>query len=468
MRPAVVRSGQPSGRVNPMSDDVAAEADTRLEVSVIPDDSMAETNRFMGYLERRLGHVALVLRFFGLLLLLSPAFLGTNVMPFGAAAVRVALPVALLVAGCIVAMRALRHPVGYPRVYANVEAVLDITAALLFSVMLIPMTGYTEIPLVLILAVGIVSIRANATLAAGLSIGASFLVALARVYGVPPSAAPAGGAEVRDIVHLLLSVPALALLLAVGQQAKDRALGTLLTSHARIRETNRDLRRLNAELDRYAGAVAHDLKAPLTVIGGMAKTLQMPGLRDEQRADLTGSITRSVDRMARMLDGLLLHARMVSTRHARHTVDLADVVTEIRQDLSSFLQEAEATVEVVEPCTTVEASPDLIRQLLQNLIVNTVRYRSPDRDPRIEVSCEREDHGWRIEVHDNGRGIPRDRREAVFRLGMRGPEEDVPGSGIGLATCRAVADAHGGKIWATDSRLGGTAFVVTIADETDA
>lgn len=469
MKPAVVRPGQPSGMVvDPMTDDVAAEADTRLEVPVIPDDSMAETNRFIGYLERRLGHVALLLRFFAVLLLLSPGYLTSPAMPIGPAAARIAPALVLLVIGCVVALRALKHPIGYPRTYANIEAGLDIGAALAFSLFLTPMTGYTEIPLVLILAVGIVSIRANATLAAGLSIGASFLVALARVYGVPPSAAPAGGAEIRDVVHLLLSVPALALLLAVGQQAKDRALGTLLASHARIRDTNRDLRRLNAELDRYAGAVAHDLKAPLTVIGGMAKTLQMPGLRDEQRADLTGSITRSVDRMARMLDGLLLHARMVSTRHARHTVNLADVVAELRQDLSSLLQESEAVVEVVEPCATVEASPDLMRQLLQNLVVNAVRYRSPDRDPRIEVSCEREDDGWRIEVHDNGRGIPRDRREAVFRLGMRGPEEDVPGSGIGLATCRAVADAHGGKIWATDSRLGGTAFVITIADETDA
>jgi len=466
MKPDVVRARPPVGTPAP-DDDVVAQADMRLEVSVIPDETLAETNQFIGYLERRLGHLALVLRFFALLLLLSPAFLGTDELSFASAAVRIALPVVLLVAGSVVALRALRHPIGYPRTHANLEAVLDILVALLFSVLLTPMTGYTEIPLVLILAVGIVSIRANATLAATLSIGASFAVALSRVYAVPETAAPVGGAEIRDIVHLLLSVPALALLLAVGQQAKDRALGTLVASHARIRDTNRDLRRLNAELDRYAGAVAHDLKAPLTVIGGMAKTLQMPGLKDEQRGDLTNSITRSVDRMARMLDGLLLHARMVSSKHARETVDLDTVVAELRDDLSSLLDESGARVEIVEPCRTLEASPDLIRQLLQNLVINAVRYRNPDRDPVIEVSCEREDDGWRIELHDNGRGIPRDRREAVFRLGMRGPEEDVPGSGIGLATCRAVADAHGGKIWATDSRLGGTAFITTIVDEPD-
>lgn len=466
MRSAVVKTDPPTGPADDR-DEVAAEVESRLELSAIPDEGLAQTNEFIGYLERRLGHLALVMRFFVLLLLLSPAVLVYGGMSLAEAAARVALPIILLVAGSVVAVRALRHPVGYPRGSANIEAVLDIGAALSFSVLLTEVTGYTEIPLALIIAVAVVSIRANATLAASLSIGASFLLALSRVYEIPPSAAPVGGAEVRDIVHLLLSVPALALLLAVGQQAKDRALGTLMASHARVRDANRNLRRLNAELDRYAGAVAHDLKAPLTVIGGMAKTLQMPGLRDEQRADLTGSITRSVDRMARMLDGLLMHARMVSTRHSREDVDLNEVIAELHQDLSSLLAESGAVVEVVEPSVTIRASRDLIKQLLQNLVVNAVRYRSPDRDPRVEISSERTDGGWRIEVHDNGRGIPRDRREAVFRLGMRGPEEDVPGSGIGLATCRAVADAHGGTIVATDSRLGGTAFVTTIADEKD-
>jgi signal transduction histidine kinase len=113
----------------------------------------------------------------------------------------------------------------------------------------------------------------------------------------------------------------------------------------------------------------------------------------------------------------------------------------------------------------VRADRTQLRALLQNLVSNAARFRHPERPLRIRVTAEPADPGWCIEVVDNGIGVPPDRREDAFTLLTQVHDRaDVGpgGSGIGLATCRRIASAHGGEIGIADGDDGGTCVWITL------
>jgi signal transduction histidine kinase len=118
----------------------------------------------------------------------------------------------------------------------------------------------------------------------------------------------------------------------------------------------------------------------------------------------------------------------------------------------------------VGPLPTVRGDTTQLRALLQNVIVNAVRFARPDRRPVVRVRARRCPDHWRVEIADNGRGIPVDRRAEAFELlAQVHPHGTVTGgSGIGLATCRRIVNAHGGGIGIDDGVDGGIAVWFTL------
>jgi light-regulated signal transduction histidine kinase (bacteriophytochrome) len=103
----------------------------------------------------------------------------------------------------------------------------------------------------------------------------------------------------------------------------------------------------------------------------------------------------------------------------------------------------------------VSGRPAELQLVLQNLIENAIKHRG-DSPPRIRLDAIREGGAWKIRCRDNGQGIPSGAREQVFEPFAR-VHTSVPGSGLGLATCRRIVEGHGGRIWiATSGNLGTT------------
>jgi signal transduction histidine kinase len=100
-------------------------------------------------------------------------------------------------------------------------------------------------------------------------------------------------------------------------------------------------------------------------------------------------------------------------------------------------------------------------QLFQNLISNSLKYRSPN-EPQIDISAERADNHWLIRVQDNGIGVPESQQERIFKWFARGSDATV-GSGIGLAICRRIVQRHGGNIWVESKDGLGSTFLFTLA-----
>jgi signal transduction histidine kinase len=252
---------------------------------------------------------------------------------------------------------------------------------------------------------------------------------------------------------------------AMADVTADRARqAALRKAHADLKAVNAELQRSNTELEQFAGVVSHDLAAPLAVVSGYLELLadNYADCLDEQAHKWITSGTRAVARVHALIDALLTYARVGSDPCRRGPADLAEIVGLVLADLRDVVAGAGAEVCIGE-LPTLSADATLLRQLLQNLVGNAVKYRRPDRPPRIEIGAERGDGEWRVTVADNGIGIPAGQRERVFEMFTQ-VDGASPGYGIGLSTCRRIVERHGGRIQALGAPGGGTAIEFTLPE----
>ena len=135
-------------------------------------------------------------------------------------------------------------------------------------------------------------------------------------------------------------------------------------------------------------------------------------------------------------------------------VDMEALAAEVVGSLASALDAAGGSV-VIGDLPTVRGNRDQLGRVLQNLVANSVKFRSA-APPRVRIAAERADGAWVFSVSDNGVGIPRELGDDAFAMFKRAHGSEVEGSGIGLAVCRKVVEAHGGAITAEPAPGGGT------------
>lgn len=231
-----------------------------------------------------------------------------------------------------------------------------------------------------------------------------------------------------------------------------------LQHHARmLARSLAEARKSNELLESFAGRISHDLRNPLTSIIGFT---ELGELQSAQNAAELRVIGRTSRRMLAMLDDILSFSRIGGALRLQ-PVSLAAVVREVEDDLAASLNEAEADIQVSD--FVLHADAEQLRTLLQNLIHNAVAYRRPSVPPRILVTAEAVGEDIEVKVTDNGKGIPVEEQtritEPLVRLHR---ESDPPGSGLGLATCVRIADAHGGHLKVSAGPGGGTTVSVRL------
>jgi PAS domain S-box-containing protein len=241
------------------------------------------------------------------------------------------------------------------------------------------------------------------------------------------------------------------------------AEGTVYAFHDLTEE--RKLEQLKTD---FIATVSHELRTPLSAVHGAAKTLQrndvVPG--DELFGHLLGVISDQSERLARMIDDILLASRVESPQLAlaTHHVDVAALAAEVLAAASAHAGE-DVYLELVGPRTLppCAADPDKLRQILMNLVANAVKY-SPGGG-RIEVELTPSDANVTILVRDQGLGIAPSDQPLIFEKFYRvdaNMSRGVSGSGLGLYISRALIQRMGGTI-SVESELGeGSTFVVTL------
>ncbi|GLW29383.1 ATP-binding protein [Actinoplanes regularis] len=233
-------------------------------------------------------------------------------------------------------------------------------------------------------------------------------------------------------------------------------------------------RRHRDELTSFAGVVAHDLLNPLASVDGWSNALfedlrEVPAhpAVDRAYADLA-RLSQASGRMQSLIEDLLTYTTVRNATAAPARVDLAALVDEITST------RADAAIAAGRPdpkfafdeLPPVHADPVLVRQLLDNLIGNAMKYTAAGVTPALTITAAREGDLIRVCIADNGIGIPAGQHDEIFANFHRAhPDSGYHGTGLGLAICKRIVEGHGGTITASDNPGGGSCFTFTLPAE---
>ncbi|MBD2724322.1 sensor histidine kinase [Hymenobacter armeniacus] len=243
------------------------------------------------------------------------------------------------------------------------------------------------------------------------------------------------------------------------------ALERIDQGQRQLRENNAQLMRVNVDLDNFIYTASHDLKAPISNIEGLldALLLELPRetVQSEPVRPILDLMQDSVNRFKRTIEQLTDVSKL-QKEHGLPTepVHLAEVVRNVRLDLDPLIQSTGAQLLVdVDAVPTVLFSEKNLRSVIFNLLSNALKYRAPDRVPRVRLQARPQDAGVLLEVEDNGLGLDAASEQKLFGMFQRF-HDHVEGSGIGLYMVKKMVENAGGRI-AVRSELGrGTTFSV--------
>jgi two-component system cell cycle sensor histidine kinase/response regulator CckA len=216
-----------------------------------------------------------------------------------------------------------------------------------------------------------------------------------------------------------------------------------------------ELERSNAELARFSHTVAHDLRAPVRTVSAFSQLLarDLGDNIEKSTAEHLTVIADAASGMERLIQSLLRYAEIGESPLEPQTVSAGEVLDRVRVMLSALLSATGARIETgVLPMLSVD--PVQFQQLLQNLLVNAIEYRLPGQEPQISITGKVSEGSCEFAVADHGQGIPADQQERIFAPFTRLHGGEVPGTGLGLAMCRAIVERNGGRIWAESAGAG--------------
>ncbi|MBD2309425.1 response regulator [Chroococcidiopsis sp. FACHB-1243] len=263
----------------------------------------------------------------------------------------------------------------------------------------------------------------------------------------------------------------------LGQLADQ--IGIAITQAQLLEQETRysqELARSNAELQQFASIASHDLQEPLRKIQAFGNRLQEKygNVLNEQGADYIRRMQNAAQRMQILIDDLLVFSRITTRAQPFITVNLAKVAKEVLSDLEVLIQQTEAQVELSE-LPSIHADPLQMRQLLQNLIGNALKFRRKNEPPRVKIYSQIIDNReqltenllntylCQITVEDNGIGFDQKYCDRIFQVFQRlHGRSEYEGTGIGLAICRKIVERHGGSIAAESMPSQGAKFIVML------
>lgn len=240
--------------------------------------------------------------------------------------------------------------------------------------------------------------------------------------------------------------------------AEDRGDDEISRLRDAIAEATRELDETRRARERLVADAAHELKTPLT---NMRTAIDLGLRRERDATSLRATLedTREeVDRLAHLSSHLLELSALAS---APLRVSVVDLDALVREAAAGFAPEAERErvgIDVEAEAVVVDSDPVRLRQAVDNLLANALKFSPPGA--RVEVRVRREGARARIEVCDEGPGVPPDERESIFAPFHR-TRDAPPGAGLGLAIVREVAERHGGRAFVED-RAPGSRFVLEL------
>lgn len=225
-----------------------------------------------------------------------------------------------------------------------------------------------------------------------------------------------------------------------------------------------ELERRNREMEQLAYITSHDLQEPLRTIKGFINFLtdKESITADEETSMFLGFINESVERMHQLVRAILEYS-LLGNNKTSEPIDCNELLANICSDLAATIDQKGAIIEY-HNLPAIKGYPAEIRQLFQNLINNSLKFSRPGVPPHVTLSARAVQSGyWEFTCADNGIGISSNQFENIFRLFRRlHLPEEYPGTGIGLAYVKKIAELHNGQVWVESEPGQGTVFYFTL------
>jgi PAS domain S-box-containing protein len=233
-----------------------------------------------------------------------------------------------------------------------------------------------------------------------------------------------------------------------------------------LQEYSKNLSRSNQELQDFAYVASHDLQEPLRKIQAFGDLLESEyGPELGEGIEYLKRMRNAASRMSVLIEDLLAFSRVTTKAHPNVAVNLNTIAAEVVGDLEARIARTNGQVDI-QPLPTVWADATHMRQLLQNLIGNALKFHRKDVPPLVKVYAQptaSSDAYYAICVEDNGIGFDEKYLDRIFSVFQRLHGKDsYEGTGIGLAVCRKIAERYGGTITATSKKHTGSVFIFSI------
>ncbi|EOZ95421.1 Phytochrome, two-component sensor histidine kinase [Indibacter alkaliphilus LW1] len=241
-------------------------------------------------------------------------------------------------------------------------------------------------------------------------------------------------------------------------------LESLKALNEKLQQSNHELGMSNKELEQFAYVASHDLQEPLRMITSFLSMIERKYAEqlDDKGVQYIRFAVEGAMRMKSIILDLLEYSRVGRIHIPSESINLNLLLEEITSLFQTNIEENKAKL-IWSSLPTIKSQRPNIRQVLQNLISNALKYKSEDRDPIVEIKTYEEGDIWHFEVADNGLGIAEEYHKKIFIIFQRlHGKEKYSGTGIGLAICKKIIENLGGKIWVESSPDQGSIFHFTV------
>lgn len=216
----------------------------------------------------------------------------------------------------------------------------------------------------------------------------------------------------------------------------------------------------------FTAAVSHELRTPLAAIRSLADNLADGVVREPAQARVYGAqIARQSERLSELVEQVLTLSAQEAGRGARRPLDLAAVVREAVEEAAAGVAAAEVETDLAAPLPRLVGDPVLLRRAVQNLVANALKHGGEPPRARVRAVPAPEEQSVRVEVSDDGPGVPAAERERIFEpffRGQRAQDRQLPGVGLGLHLVRRAAEVHGGRVELRPAAGRGSTFALVL------
>jgi PAS domain S-box-containing protein len=249
------------------------------------------------------------------------------------------------------------------------------------------------------------------------------------------------------------------------RQALEQALEESRVKNSQLDQSNRELTRINQDMDTFVYTASHDLRSPIANLTGLQRVLikKLAGKTTPDEQELLELMNQGIGRLSRTIDVLTQVVRVQKEQQPFETMDIRQVLEEVKQDMPDLLEAARPEIKLDMKTGIVSFPRQYLRSIVYNLLSNALKYRSPQRRLEVKITTFREAGYTVFCVEDNGLGLAPGQTEKIFRM-FRRMHTHVEGTGVGLYMVRQMLENYGGKIEAEGRPGEGMLFKVYFPD----